>query len=360
MKRMICATMALFLLAAGADTYAQITITQSDVAAQLAVNATVQNRKDTSGNSLNIGTPGATSWNFSTLENHGVTALQSVTLATTPYAANFSAATHTLFSNVYVPDIGQSIPVYLYLGLTANCLQNFGTKGGPPPTQFVTILVQDLNSPVDTVYALPSTLGTTWRSRFTETQTATLNGGNLTTPVVVTHNAYYQVDAYGPMTMPGGATYDALRIRKMDSTSAGARLLYIFLAKNGASVQVGAGNSNAASSGTIAVSSVSWSQPFNTAVRAPEERPASFSLAQNYPNPFNPTTVINYTIADRQAASIRVYDILGREVATLLNEVKDPGSYTVSFDGARLASGLYYYRLTAGSFIATRKMLLMR
>ena len=242
MKGMIRAMMALLLLAAGAETYGQITITQSDVAAQLAINAAVQNRKDTLAETVNIGSPGATSWNFAGLQNHGVTALQSVVVSSTPYAASFPAATHTLSSSVYVPDIAMSIPVYLYLGLTANCLQNFGTKGGPPPSQFVTILVQDLNTPVDTVYALPSTLGTTWRSRFTETQTVTLNGGNVTTPVIVTHNAYYQVDAYGPMTMPGGAIYDALRIRKMDSTSAGARLLYIFLAKNGASVQVGAAN----------------------------------------------------------------------------------------------------------------------
>lgn len=88
--------------------------------------------------------------------------------------------------------------------------------------------------------------------------------------------------------------------------------------------------------------------------------PVAYSLAQNYPNPFNPTTEIQFTIVDRQSTVVRVYDLLGRELATLVNEVRDPGTYTVQFDGARLASGVYYYRLTAGGFVETRKMILVR
>ena len=92
--------------------------------------------------------------------------------------------------------------------------------------------------------------------------------------------------------------------------------------------------------------------------------PGSFSLSQNYPNPFNPTTAISYHLPAGQAGlsaislvTLKVYDVLGREVAVLVNDIKPAGSYTVSFDGGArsLASGIYFYRLTAGTFSETRK-----
>jgi hypothetical protein len=91
-----------------------------------------------------------------------------------------------------------------------------------------------------------------------------------------------------------------------------------------------------------------------------EGRQFTFALHQNYPNPFNPTTNIQFTIVNRQLASVKVYDVLGREVATLVNEVKEPGTYTVQFSGSGLASGVYFYRLTAGQYIECRKMVVMK
>ena len=85
-----------------------------------------------------------------------------------------------------------------------------------------------------------------------------------------------------------------------------------------------------------------------------------YSLAQNYPNPFNPTTSISYTIAERSAVSLKVYDVLGNEVATLVNTTQDVGAYDVNFDAANLASGLYIYTLKAGSFTSTKKMMLLK
>ena len=88
--------------------------------------------------------------------------------------------------------------------------------------------------------------------------------------------------------------------------------------------------------------------------------PSEFALEQNYPNPFNPTTNIQFSIVNRQLAIVKVYDVLGQEVATLLNEVKDPGTYTVQFDGSGLSSGVYFYRLQAGEFVATKRLLLLK
>ncbi len=88
--------------------------------------------------------------------------------------------------------------------------------------------------------------------------------------------------------------------------------------------------------------------------------PDRFSLEQNYPNPFNPTTEITFAVGKTSLTTVRIYDVLGREVGNLVNEVKAPGTYRVSWDASRLPSGVYTLRLHAGSFSQTRKMILMR
>jgi len=86
----------------------------------------------------------------------------------------------------------------------------------------------------------------------------------------------------------------------------------------------------------------------------------SYELYQNYPNPFNPSTKIEYRISDRSFVSLKVYNILGDEVATLVNEEKSSGVYNVNFDAAGLSSGMYLYKLQAGSFVEMKKMILLR
>jgi len=88
--------------------------------------------------------------------------------------------------------------------------------------------------------------------------------------------------------------------------------------------------------------------------------PTEFALEQNYPNPFNPTTIIKYQIPELSFVTLKVYDVLGGEVATLVNEEKPVGNYKVEFDATGLPSGVYFYRLKAGSFIETKKMVLMK
>ena len=92
------------------------------------------------------------------------------------------------------------------------------------------------------------------------------------------------------------------------------------------------------------------------------ETPTGFCLSQNYPNPFNPTTTIQFTIPQGTniVATLRVYDVLGREVATLVNEVKQPGTYTVWWDATGLSSGVYFCRLSTVGFVQIRKLLLLR
>jgi hypothetical protein len=88
--------------------------------------------------------------------------------------------------------------------------------------------------------------------------------------------------------------------------------------------------------------------------------PAEFVLSQNFPNPFNPSTRINYFVPNESFVSIKVYDFLGREVTTLVNETKSTGSYEFSFDASNLPSGTYFYVMTADNYSSTRKMVLLK
>jgi hypothetical protein len=88
--------------------------------------------------------------------------------------------------------------------------------------------------------------------------------------------------------------------------------------------------------------------------------PLKFNLSQNYPNPFNPNTSIQYAIDSRQIVTLNVFDLLGRKIATLVNEGKPAGTYKVIWDASHLSSGVYYYQLKAGNFISTKKMILLK
>jgi hypothetical protein len=88
--------------------------------------------------------------------------------------------------------------------------------------------------------------------------------------------------------------------------------------------------------------------------------PKEYALLQNYPNPFNPNTTIKYQVPELNFISLKVYDVLGSEIVTLVNEEKSIGNYEVEFDALKFPSGVYFYKIQAGSFIETKKMVLMK
>ncbi len=97
-----------------------------------------------------------------------------------------------------------------------------------------------------------------------------------------------------------------------------------------------------------------------TSVASGSTIPGTFSLSQNYPNPFNPSTVISYQSPVNSHITLKLYDVIGREVATLVDEVKEAGSYEVKVDASRLSSGVYFYRMQAGNYVEMKKMVLMK
>ena len=88
--------------------------------------------------------------------------------------------------------------------------------------------------------------------------------------------------------------------------------------------------------------------------------PTDYSIEQNFPNPFNPSTKINFSIPNEGIVTLNVYNSLGQQVATLVNESKPAGTYQVDFDGANISSGIYFYKITSGNFTQTKKMILMK
>jgi photosystem II stability/assembly factor-like uncharacterized protein len=91
-----------------------------------------------------------------------------------------------------------------------------------------------------------------------------------------------------------------------------------------------------------------------------DEIPTSYNLSNNYPNPFNPTTAIRYQIPELSFVTIKIYDVLGNEIETLVNEEKATGTYELTWFAEQLPSGIYFYRLQAGSFIETKKMVFLK
>ncbi len=100
--------------------------------------------------------------------------------------------------------------------------------------------------------------------------------------------------------------------------------------------------------------------PANEQVQDKTELPKEFALSQNYPNPFNPSTKISYDLPVSNFVTLIIYDITGREVAKLVNEHMNAGRYDVTFNGANFASGMYFYKITAGSFSSVKRMILIK
>lgn len=343
--------------------YGQITITASDVSTQLAVGNSLINRLDTVTTQVNIGTPGSTAntWNFSNLAVHLLDTLRSVTPAGTPYIGWFPGATHALQQRQTL--MGITGTVWLYLQLNTNLLTR--GAGGNGPTPLGEAVLRATNTPPEVLYQLPMTLGTTWTTTYVESLVVTIGGFPLLNQVT-THTITNTVDAFGTLTLPGSfGSHQALRIRiddRFSGASTGRRISYQFLARNGASVQVTAADTTQPTAGDIAIdpSSTSWSGPIATDVVASAGLPKEFTLKQNYPNPFNPSTTIEYHLPGSAFVSLKVYNVLGKEIATLVNEQKSAGIHFARWSAESVPSGVYFVRMQAGSFTQTRRMVVVK
>ncbi len=148
-----------------------------------------------------------------------------------------------------------------------------------------------------------------------------------------------------------------------DTTALAAKLLYVKKTGLGGIIIYELGMSYDTKTGTNPFTTVSqeFLDSYNTsAVQTGPTVPSKIFLSQNYPNPFNPTTQVDYAIPRREFVTLDVYNILGQKVATLFSGVRDQGNYAATFNGSQFASGVYFYRLTAGNSSMTKKLVLIK
>jgi len=320
-----------------------------------------------------IGTPGSnTLWDFSNLKSNIPVVLKKVSVSSTPYGFTRVGATdaHTGTASLTYSGISATFPVwryYAYAKSQGGASATLGTLGdmAAGPTSLGDGFGEWVNSRPDTMYALPVSYPSTWKSSYTDTAIVTVKNPLLGTisvlPLTIkTHKVTYTVDAYGAMKMPGGVTEQALRIKRVDTTSTGVDLKYIFVTERLARVEVSAKDPGQTADSIDVTPPTWWNVTIPTGVKTVESTPTDYRLGQNYPNPFNPTTTIRFGLPERSTVTIKVFNLLGGEVATVVDGIFDAGERAVEFDAANLASGVYVYRLQAGTFTQTRKMVVLR
>ena len=347
-------------------TFAQISVDASDVGTQFGVGSMTTNQYDSTSTTLNIGNPGAGTWDFSGLQTSSTLNLTSVAVSETPFVARYPGATHALQTSVLYQGLPATAYIYFKLGT------NLSNMGQAASVQNGAASVIAINTPVQLLYPLPATYGSAWSASFLDSTIIYLDGVPMTGSGL-RHAASFVVDGYGTMTLPGGKQLEALRVRKTDTTLAtpsGKSAIvvgYMFLAKDGTLIQVNGANPSAPDSGVITVAPpISWETPVVSSVGPSAVVPGIYALGQNYPNPFNPSTVIAYDLPVESRVRIVVYDILGREIKSLVDERESAGHHQSVFSAASIPTGVYFCRLQAEpvsggrSFVDVKRMVLLR
>ncbi len=353
--------------------FAQITITSDDISSMFAKGNITTVHDLAANTSIDIGsTGGGNKWDFTSLQANETYNLISINKSEAPHSTEFPDADIVTYENA-ASDTGQ-----LFMWSFYSLSGSFGNLGGVSVISSFpedTTTLKDNPARIEIKY--PATYGSTWTQNYTQFLIVDgIQAGQSTVSRSV------DVDAYGIMTLPGDNSYEAIRLRETITVSlpglpiSNSNVSYLFISKEGAQVSIdGPANVDLASSGVVDVENYNWNLPpaKPTAVKDNNSRnsPETFALYQNYPNPFNPTTKIKYSIlvGTQHAVSVqlKVYDILGREIATLVNKEQQPGNYEVEFDASNLpadrqglSSGIYFYTLETAGFINTKKMLLLK
>lgn len=344
--------------------FSQITITSSDIANAYSIGSMQTTHSDTLEGSYDIGSPGGgNNWNFSGATSNLTTVNSIIDPAGTPNASDFPAATHTVFFSF--SEDGITADNYFYLGIG----DDFTSYGGvtSTTTPYGSGSAKTTFDPAELTYELPMTFGDAWFTQGTQTTVTEFDGVPPFTSES-TISARSEVDAHGTLVFPDGASDQALRIVTRDTTESelapGFPVTFIsvtftFVTKSGDFVTVSAADENPPTSGVIA-GDINWVGEGATAIEPIDPIATEFSLKQNYPNPFNPSTTIEYSIPQSSFVELVVYDIVGKEVAVLVNENLTSGSYRTTFEGANLPSGIYFVHMKADGFSQVRKMSLLK
>lgn len=343
---------------------AQINITSEDAALIGSQGSFMTLVVDTTTKSLNIGSPGQNSWDFSFLKSNHEMRLDFIDPESNPpFIIDFPGSNHILNYKLEGETEEDNLDVWLYQKLSTNSLSTLGMiiKSSMEENEFI---MKTSHNPGQTEYQFPITYNSQW-SYENDIKTETFMNEIMLSSNLIQSVTEVVVDAYGTMKMPGGKILDALRIRTnelniMDGLTY-REISYSFMAKNGARVDITAIDSTASNSGIVEVEEIRWffhTSPLN--VDDINQNKTSYYLSQNYPNPFNSSTTISYTIPEYSAVNVTIHDYSGRLISVLLNEVHYPGTYSLEIDGSGMKAGIYYYKIQTDAFVQIKKMTLIK
>ena len=330
---------------------AQITITSSDINNQYTPGNTTFSYGTGFGSPpimIDIGQLGATSWDFSFLSSYqqNENSITAVDPTSTPYYDSY-------FLDATLGSLNDTYGVqYQYYLVNDSWWFDLGFAENIPGTGEDAFKYIPPKPIAQFPYTYNSTIDYTGIEHFIDI----LQGDTIFSSNIVEHRI---VDAYGPMTFPGGVVYNALRVKVDISGGFFQGMGYEFITKYGASVYI-ASDQTQPTTGVIECSYLSWSTPLVSRIEIGEHTISKYQLIQNYPNPFNPSTKIKYSIPQQSDIIIKVFDVLGNDIETLVNEEKPAGTYEITWNPKELPSGVYFYQLRADSFIETKKMVLMK
>lgn len=353
----------------GSQALAQVSITAADVSEWYAPGTKATRYFDTTkAKMVDIGDTGSTAWDFRGLLRDSSLTTTAVQPSANQFPNEFPSATHAVQSNLTLAFSygGGQITASgtAYEGYKVDTyLVDFGIKGSGLILGSIPGSVIFSKEPGDTLMKLPLMMGMQWGS--TDSAITIIN---VNSPPLVTYysrDAKFEsydniVDAYGLLKLPDSTVQPALRIRRTSRVS--STIIYTFQAKDGAFVQLT--SYGPPITGSIQASYISWGKAITagaTSIASAEPNiPENYSLEQNYPNPFNPSTSIRYALPQGSHVLLEVYNVIGQRVATLVDENQGAGYHDVRFSGSSLPSGVYFYRLTAGGFVKTMKMVLTK
>jgi len=333
--------------------YSQVSISQSDLMEIFTPGTTFYLIPGESGqiNIGNMGGPNTYDFTFVNMQNTYPAFNYSVSQIPA-LAARYPAIGHTIGEGTQ-NIIGS--PVFL---TSADSFYIIGAATVETEYRFIHYMPYELFAKFPIEYNPPSSSFSQWISVYDTTY-------NLYWQVISTD--FYQtivdvwIDGYGTLKLPG---YDLECLRMKRDYSWFQFKEFMYITREGVMLVVGNVPSSAPNTGLVNGDyHILLAESF-VSVEDQNQMPMDFKLYQNYPNPFNPVTSIQYAISSRQFITLKVYDVLGNEIATLVNEEKTAGEYEVEFNsvsGIRdLVSGIYFYQLRSGEFIQTKKMMLLK
>ncbi len=331
-------------------TLAQITIQKADFQKIFAAHATLKFFSDTS-KQVNVGKSGGPNvYDFSALTFTDTSSQPIHQSSEVPFIVTRFDPSSLFWTNAF-PHID------------ANPVVNFGTTTFESYGEVtITDTSQEVkyHVPHQIIGQFPFTYNQSWGTTGAGLGTDSIFVGGILKSASSGYNAAEStfVDGYGTLILLG-QSHQCLRVRQVE-VSTYTHKGFSYFTSDGIMLLIDS-RKDQNDTGKVSVQDINvLAAQTVTAVHEADAAPREFALEQNYPNPFNPTTVISYRLSAVSKVSLKVYDILGREIATLVDEEMNAGVHEASFDASRLASGIYFYQLKAGDFLATKKLVLLK